>query len=219
MKLRYLIVVFLLCSINIYSQVFGDTVQVRFSEWMDTTGFQNPDNFVWNNGLVTLDVYLADTAMSVLTVSEPIINVLYTVEVFNVYDLAGNLVNPERDTTTRIWTAVPVELGSFTYALNGNVITLDWMTHTEVNNYGFYVQKNGEDAGFIEGHGNSNSPKYYSFKDTILFKGTWTYKLKQVDNDGTYEYSKELIVHTMGSEKFALYPNPTKHNFKIVINL
>ena len=62
---------------------------------------------------------------------------------------------------------LPVELSSFTakYA-NGNV-KLDWRTETEVTNYGFDIERKGKDAndwkkiGFVEGHGNTNSPKNY----------------------------------------------------------
>ena len=96
-----------------YAQLFQDTVKVEFTEWMDTTGFQNPNNFIWTNGLVTLDVELADTAVALLTVSEPIINVWYTVEVFNVYDLALNLINPEKDTTGRTWEILPATISKF----------------------------------------------------------------------------------------------------------
>ena len=46
--------------------------------------------------------------------------------------------------------------------------------------------------GFIEGHGNSNSPKQYSFTDKNLIGGSrFSYRLKQIDNDGTFEYSDE----------------------------
>ena len=70
--------------------------------------------------------------------------------------------------------ALPVELSSFTAkVLRNGGVQLDWTTETEVDNYGFDVErtqlndKNNlwEKITFIEGHGNSNSPKEYSYTD------------------------------------------------------
>ena len=72
---------------------------------------------------------------------------------------------------------LPVELSSFSAAATGSTIKLSWNTATEVNNYGFEVERNvhtstqlsvtkWEKLGFVNGHGNSNSPKDYSFEDT-----------------------------------------------------
>ena len=74
-------------------------------------------------------------------------------------------------------------------------VKLNWTTQTEVNNYGFDVERqaiNGqwEKVGFVNGNGNSNSPKEYSYIDKNLIGGSkFLYRLKQVDNDGQFEYS------------------------------
>ncbi len=120
-------------------------------------------------------------------------------------------------------TPVPVELKSFTANVNENKVMLEWVTATEVNNYGFEILRQAQDdewdlLGFIEGHGNSNSPKQYSFTDENLIGGTlFIYRLKQVDTDGTYEYSDEIEVEIVPAE-FALYqnyPNPFNPSTKI----
>ena len=125
-------------------------------------------------------------------------------------------------------TPVPVELTSFTANVRENKVMLEWLTATEVNNYGFEIEKqtgskqsvlgNWEMIGFIEGHGNSNSPKQYSFTDKHLIGGSlFKYRLKQIDNDGTYEYSDEIEVEIIPVE-FALYqnyPNPFNPSTKI----
>jgi len=107
-------------------------------------------------------------------------------------------------------TPLPVELTSFTAnTVNDNVV-LDWTTATELNNYGFNVQRDGETIGFVPGYGNSNSPKVYTFKDVITKSGTYSYRLQQVDNDGTSELSKEVFVE-IDLNRFELlqnYPNP-----------
>jgi len=122
------------------------------------------------------------------------------------------------------WTGVlastgplPVELAFFVGTLKGNNVELRWRTETEVNNYGFYIERAAENAdwlalGFVEGHGNSNSPKQYTFIDSDIFEsGNYYYRLKQTDNDGTFEYSDVVTVTVGVPVLFALsqnYPNP-----------
>ncbi|MEJ2193512.1 MAG: hypothetical protein P8X73_01475, partial [Ignavibacteriaceae bacterium] len=86
--------------------------------------------------------------------------------------------------------ASPVELSLFIGVLNGDHIDLRWRTETEVNNYGFYIESRTDNSkwvtiGFVEGHGNSNSPKEYNYSDADINQpGTYYYRLKQIDNDG-----------------------------------
>jgi len=112
---------------------------------------------------------------------------------------------------------LPVELTSFTLKQLADKIQLNWVTKTEVNNYGFNVERKineGEwnSIGFVEGHGNSNSPKVYSYSDKDLFAGgsNFQYRLKQVDTDGSFEYSDVVEVEVVPNQ-FELsqnYPNP-----------
>ena len=71
---------------------------------------------------------------------------------------------------------------------------------------------NWEKIGFISGHGNTNSPKDYSFIDRGINYGNFAYRLKQIDNDGTYEYSDEIEIDAGEiPNDFVLeqnYPNP-----------
>ncbi|RKY92343.1 MAG: hypothetical protein DRQ01_06435, partial [Ignavibacteriae bacterium] len=65
--------------------------------------------------------------------------------------------------------------------------------------------------GFVEGHGNSNSPKEYSFIDNIVTGGKYSYRLKQIDNDGKFEYSKVIEIDLGAPLEYELsqnYPNP-----------
>jgi hypothetical protein len=113
----------------------------------------------------------------------------------------------------------PVELSSFSAAISENGIKLKWGTETEVNNYGFEVQRSMSNVqskswqllGFVDGHGNSNSPKDYSFVDENVTAGKHSYRLKQIDTDGQFEYSK-IIEIDLGSvinyELSQNYPNP-----------
>jgi hypothetical protein len=116
---------------------------------------------------------------------------------------------------------VPVELTEFTgNIVPGNKILLEWKTATEVNNYGFELQRSEFDLQspdwkkitFVEGYGNSNSPKEYSFLDEGISYGKYLYRLKQIDNDGTFEYSSEIEVDAdelpNGLVLEQNYPNP-----------
>ena len=123
-------------------------------------------------------------------------------------------------------TPTPIELAYFAGVLNGEKIELHWRTETEVNNYGFNVERfslspetGWQTIGFTEGHGNSNSPKYYVFIDSdIKGTGNYYYRLKQIDNDGTYKYSDVVTMEVNMPEKYYLsqnYPNPFNPETKI----
>jgi len=122
---------------------------------------------------------------------------------------------------------LPVELTSFTASVSGGKVTLNWQTATEVNNYGFEIERTSprpspqgeggeagrgwENIGFVAGHGNSNSVKEYLFVDGNVSNGKVSYRLKQIDNDGKYEYSKEIEIDLGTPNEFSLsqnYPNP-----------
>ncbi len=111
---------------------------------------------------------------------------------------------------------LPVELTTFNANVNGNSVELFWSTATEVNNFGFDVErKMGKEewktVTFIKGAGNSNSPKNYTYSDVSVLAGKYYYRLKQKDIDGSFEYSK-IIEATIGiPEEFEVsqnYPNP-----------
>ncbi len=113
---------------------------------------------------------------------------------------------------------LPVELISFSASMNNNQVNLAWQTATEVNNYGFQVERKKEkvgskweNIGFVEGAGNSNSIKEYSFTDENPPNEEIQYRLKQIDIDGQFEYSEIIEVEIGAPTKFELtqnYPNP-----------
>ncbi len=114
--------------------------------------------------------------------------------------------------------ATPVELTSFNAGVNGNQISLKWQTATETNNKGFEVERRAlnlsegwENIGFVKGSGTTTVPKLYSFTDNSLLPGKYSYRLKQIDFDGTSAYSKEVEVDVKVPSTFSLlqnYPNP-----------
>jgi len=127
---------------------------------------------------------------------------------------------PVRMTVTN---EVPVEFVSFTAENNLDEVILRWQTATETNNSGFEIERapsksppkgetsGWEKIGFIQGFGTTTEPKTYSFTDEKIITGTYKYRLKQIDFDGTVSYSSEIEVEVAGPTEFALYqnyPNP-----------
>ncbi len=119
---------------------------------------------------------------------------------------------------------VPVELISFKASLMDNSVLLNWQTASEVNNRGFEIERNSpgsnwENIGFVEGAGNSTSLVSYSYTDENKTTGTYKYRLKQIDFDGTYKYSNEIEVGVdLSPTEFVLhqnYPNPFNPTTKI----
>ena len=123
---------------------------------------------------------------------------------------------------------LPVELSSFTSNVNGRDIQLNWTTKTEVNSNKFVIDRalvNTKDAavtwtsiGTIQASGTSNSPKQYSYSDTKLQSGKYQYRLRMIDNDGSYKYSNVVETEIALPKNFELsqnYPNPFNPTTKI----
>lgn len=109
----------------------------------------------------------------------------------------------------------PVELESFTASINNSEIQLLWTTSSELNNRGFEIEKKTNNSdwnkiGFIEGKGTTTETNDYTFYDKNNYTGTAFYRLKQIDFDGTAEYSETISIEIIPNE-YELkqnYPNP-----------
>jgi hypothetical protein len=105
-------------------------------------------------------------------------------------------------------------------------VQLDWRTISELNNYGFEVQrKGGTDSlfatlsnSFVPGHGTTNEPHDYSFTDSTVTRGEWLFRLRQIDLGGAIHYSDPVTASVLTAVEeeplptvYALhqnYPNP-----------
>jgi hypothetical protein len=121
---------------------------------------------------------------------------------------------------------IPVELLSFTYQVDQNNTVLHWVTATETNNQGFEIEKMIADEfvsiAFIEGNGTTTENHRYTYTDRNLAPGIYTYRLKQVDFNGTHYYYDPLFVEIEAPVDFALnqnYPNPFNPTTKIEYSL
>jgi hypothetical protein len=116
---------------------------------------------------------------------------------------------------------LPVTTATFTAKANPNGagVLLQWSMVTEINNYGFTVERRGANehsfstiSGLIRGAGTMSGPRQYSFMDMNVADGVYYYRLKQIDRTGAFEYSHETQVSVgIAPRVFSLsqnYPNP-----------
>ncbi len=128
----------------------------------------------------------------------------------------------------------PVELISFTATVNERDVELRWITATELNNSGFEIlqcaqNNNGiwEKIGFVEGKGTTTESTVYNYTDKNLSSGSYNYRLKQIDYDGTYKnYNLNETIEIINQFSFTLeqnYPNPfnpsTTIKFTLPVNI
>lgn len=157
-----------------------------------------------------------------------------TINNVSVQNLQATTLNLELVPTT----IVPVELTSFTAQQKNSSVFLNWSTSSEKNNSGFEVQrklyidgtKTGwKSIGFVNGHGTTVQQNYYSFVDDEVVSGNsglsaakYYYRLKQIDFDGSYEFSNEVEVEIETAGRFSLsqnYPNPFNPSTEISYSL
>ena len=113
---------------------------------------------------------------------------------------------------------IPVELLSFNaHLIDNQIIRLNWVTTTELNSAFFSIEKSTDGTKFlpigqVKAAGHSNQKLHYTYDDSSISKDKIVYyRLKQVDNDGQYKYSKTVAVAQKDKNiKLSVYPNPAK---------
>ena len=179
------------------------------------------ENGVFNDTILIADIppeYVTRNSSQVVTKGNGEIAMLYAegdvrndTVICDIFMKRGNIYN-----------IIPVELTSFTAEVSGNEVLLEWTTATEVNNSGFKIERQvgsrqssigkWKSIGFVPGFGTTTEPKSYSIIDENILTGVYKYRLKQIDFDGTFEFSNEIKVEVDYTPKeFVLYqnyPNP-----------
>jgi len=127
---------------------------------------------------------------------------------------------------------LPVELTSFISNVSGRQVNLRWETKTEVNFNKFEIERSlvtkmdgpliWAFIGTVQASGSSNSPKKYSYSEKNLQAGKYQYRLKMIDNDGSYKYSSIAETEIALPKNFDLsqnYPNPFNPSTRINYNI
>lgn len=116
--------------------------------------------------------------------------------------------------------ALPVELAAFDARVEADAVQLTWSTASETNNAGFEVEQALVTAdgpavwrrsGYVEGAGTTDAPQAYAYRLDAVVPGTYRFRLKQIDYDGTFAYSPEVEVQVRPTGSHYLtqaYPNP-----------
>ncbi|MEO5572051.1 MAG: DNRLRE domain-containing protein [Bacteroidia bacterium] len=122
---------------------------------------------------------------------------------------------------------LPVGLLFFTAEKNNNDIALSWSTASENNNKGFEMQRAAsttgafENAGWLDGYGTSSITHSYWYKDKNIQQGVkYFYRLKQIDFDGNFTYSKIISAEIpVFKNEISIIPNPFTYRADITYNL
>ncbi|MBD1397189.1 T9SS type A sorting domain-containing protein [Pontibacter sp. JH31] len=122
---------------------------------------------------------------------------------------------------------LPVELVYFTAVVRNNQVELEWLTASEQNNDRFEIErsldaKKFEKVGSVSGKGTTSLKSKYQFTDRTQVQGTIYYRLKQIDSDGEFAYSKVLAVSakSLANEtSISVYPNPVSDQLNVTISV
>ncbi|HEY4207591.1 MAG TPA: T9SS type A sorting domain-containing protein, partial [Puia sp.] len=117
---------------------------------------------------------------------------------------------------------LPVNYLSFTGTTENTGVSLNWSTAQEQNSNYFEVQRSTDNSNYVAigqvtaAH-NSSLPTNYSFTDASPASGNNYYRLKEVDLDGNFMYSKIVVVNfgVTGQNVVAVYPNPAHESFQL----
>jgi len=223
-----------------YLVVFADTTQQRvLIDW--DPGF-SPDPIYGyklqrKNGLPadsTVYVTIIETDANTFSYSDYNVQLnqdyTYRIQTLSGPGPSGSIWGNEA--TAYVPKVIPVELTSFTASISGNDVYLNWSTATELNNSGFNIEKrqtsdvkqnrSWKEISFVPGHGTTTEQQQYSFIDESVSSGKYQYRLKQIDYDGTFEYSDIVEVEVGLPNEFRLeqnYPNPFNPSTTIKYNI
>lgn len=137
------------------------------------------------------------------------------------YVAGGDLSTSQNGVILKTADPLPVQLSAFTASTFGSSVELRWRTETEVENYGFEVDRRRQDplsgpdswntVGFVQGAGTSSMPREYFHVDRLVPPGRYAYRIRQIDFSGSSTLTRaiEIEVSSLPSDFLVTsYPNP-----------
>ncbi|MFN8282424.1 MAG: DUF1501 domain-containing protein [Chitinophagales bacterium] len=117
---------------------------------------------------------------------------------------------------------LPVELLFFTGKAEGSVAVLQWATASEKNNYKFEIERSSNAVEFVKigellGVGTTTVEHDYTFIDELPLTGINYYRLKQIDENGTVNYSQIISVFFGDKSTLAIFPNPATDKITVQV--
>lgn len=120
--------------------------------------------------------------------------------------------------------ALPMKVIRFTAQMNNaQTVTLNWSSAMELNSNSYIIErsadgKNFEAVGTVDAAGNSALTLHYTYTDQLPAAGAWFYRLRQVDIDRKYEFSKVVYVNSGKSAGVvsSVFPNPFTNELQLV---
>lgn len=120
-------------------------------------------------------------------------------------------------------TPLPVKLVYFKASASASSTTLNWKTSSELNNDYFSIERSEDgrsfyEIGTVDGNGTTTEERLYSFTDHAPIAQVEYYRLKQIDFDGAFEYSKVQVGYAskLASDLgLSTYPNPVRENISV----
>lgn len=118
---------------------------------------------------------------------------------------------------------LPVELIDFSGYEDIGINILKWSTESESNTDSFEIEKSNDGENFtsigkVEAQGNSNTLQKYQFEDRLTSSGSNYYRLKIMDKNGQFEYSKTIEIFTQKELGISIFPNPNDGVFRLALN-
>ncbi len=116
--------------------------------------------------------------------------------------------------------ALPIIYSKFTATQTKEYVTLNWQTTTELNNSYFAVERSGNAVNYtavarVNSAATGAAVQDYAYTDKLPFAGTNYYRLKQVDKDGKFSYSKTVSIGYLKPGSIQLFPNPAKDKLTV----
>ena len=165
----------------------------------------------WNGGDAILGIHNYNGTVSVLGINYPTNWTATNQAAKFTYNCPGPCI-----------TLLPVNMLNFDGLGYDNYNVINWKTATEKNNDYFLLERSSDGHTFteiaqIDGNGNSNEMIDYNYVHRNPNELEY-YRLKQVDFDGKFEYSKVIAVNSKQGIDVNIFPNPTKHNFSFSLS-